>query len=161
MSSRKSMQRQVMYNRQSKAWQQNQMKNAMAMAGYADGAPKSPSAKKLRTVIIIVVGLWILATVLLTWKLHWWGLLAGCLLGGAVTGVMIYYMRNKEKEILKYYKSMGIPKQEFFKQMRKNSKTEIKKKQMDKMSKSWDKIEVAPLGSNVKPKLNKSGKKKK
>ncbi len=144
-----------MYNRQSKAWQQNQMKNAMARAGYENGAPKTPSAKKLRIAVIAIVGVWILVTVLLTWKLHWWGLLAGCILGGVVTGALVLYMRNKEKEILKYYKSMGIPKQEFFKQMKKNSKQEIKKKQLEKMSKSWDKIEVKPLGSNIKGKVKK------
>lgn len=142
MSSRKSMQRQVMYNRQSKAWQQNQMKNQMAQAGFAKGAPKTPSSKKMRNIIIIGLVLWVALTVFITIKFHWIGLLIGFAIGGGLTGAMIMYLRNKENEILRYYKSMGLPKQEFFKQMKKNSKTKISDKQMKKMSKKWDKIEV-------------------
>ena len=142
MSSRKSMQRQVMYNRQSKAWQQNQMKNQMAQAGFANGAPKTPSSKKMRNIIIIGLILWVALTVFITIKFHWVGLLIGFAIGGGLTGAMIMYLRNKENEILRYYKSMGLPKQEFFKQMKKNSKTKISDKQTKKMSKKWDKIEV-------------------
>ena len=152
MSSRKSMQRQVMYNRQSKAWQQNQMKNQMAQAGFANGAPKTPSSKKMRNIIIIGLIVWVALTVLLTIKFHWIGLLVGFVIGGALTGVMILYLRKKEDEILRYYKSMGLPKQEFFKQMKKNSKAKLSEKQMKKMSKKWDKIEVKTPALNAQAK---------
>ena len=141
MSSRKSMQRQVMYNRQSKAWQQNQMKNRMAEAGYAKGAPKTMDAKKLRIGVIAAAVVWLILTVLLVWKLHWWGLLIGMVVGLGATGAFILYLRKKEQDIMRYYKSMGIPKQEFFKQMRRNTKN-IDQKQMNKMSKTWDKVKV-------------------
>ena len=135
------MQRQVMYNRQSKAWQQNQMKNRMAEAGYAKGAPKTMDAKKLRIGVIAAAVVWLILTVLLVWKLHWWGLLIGMVVGLGATGAFILYLRKKEQDIMRYYKSMGIPKQEFFKQMRRNTKN-IDQKQMNKMSKTWDKVKV-------------------
>ena len=135
------MQRQVMYNRQSKAWQQNQMKNRMAEAGYAKGAPKSMDAKKLRIGVIVAAVVWLILTVLLVLKLHWWGLLIGLVVALAGTGAFILYLRKKEQEIMRYYKAMGIPKQEFFKQMRRNTKN-IDQKQMKKMSKTWDKVQV-------------------
>lgn len=141
MSSRKSMQRQVMYNRQSKAWQQNQMKNRMAEAGYAKGAPKSMDAKKLKIGVIAAAVVWLIVTVLLIIKLHWWGLLIGAVVGLAATGIFILYLRKKEEEIMRYYKSMGIPKQEFFKQMRRTTKN-IDQKQMKKMGKTWDRVKV-------------------
>ena len=141
MGSRKSMQRQVMYNRQSKAWQQNQMKNRMAEAGYAKGAPKSMDAKKLRIGVIVAAVVWLILTVLLVLKLHWWGLLIGLVVALAGTGAFILFLRKKEQEIMRYYKAMGIPKQEFFKQMRRNTKN-IDQKQMKKMSKTWDRVKV-------------------
>ena len=142
MSSRKSMQRQVMYNRQSKAWQQNQMKNRMAEAGYAKGAPKALNEKKLRIWIIVAMIVFIGVTVLLTMKLKWWGILFAFVIGGLMTGGFLYYMKSKEKDIMRYYKTMGIPKNEFFKQMKRNSKTPIKDKQLKKMQKVWDNIQV-------------------
>ena len=141
MSSRKSMQRQVMYNRQSKAWQQNQMKNKMAEAGYAKGAPKTMDSKKLKIGVIVAAVVWVIITVLLVLKLHWWGLLIGLVVALAATGGFILFLRKKEQEIMRYYKAMGIPKQEFFKQMRRNTKN-IDQKTMNKMSKSWDKVKV-------------------
>lgn len=139
--SRKSMQKNVMYNRQSKAWQQNQMKKQMAMAGYGKGAPKNVNPDKLKKGVIIGSIVLIAVIVLLTIKFHWVGLFIG--LGVAVVaslGIFVY-MRNKEKEILRYYKKMGIPKEEFFKQMKKNNaKKPLTKKQLDKMKKSWDSI---------------------
>ena len=142
MASRKSMQRQVMYNRQSKAWQQNQMKNRMAEAGYAKGAPKALNEKKLRIWIIVAMIVFIGVTVLLTMKLKWWGILFAFVIGGLMTGGFLYYMKSKEKDIMRYYKTMGIPKNEFFKQMKRNSKTPIKDKQLKKMQKVWDNIQV-------------------
>lgn len=141
MSSRKSMQRQVMYNRQSKAWQQNQMKNRMAEAGYAKGAPKSMDAKKLRIGVIAAAVVWLIITVLLVLKLHWWGVLIGLVVALAATGGFILYLRKKEEEIMRYYKSMGIPKQEFFKQVRRNTKN-IDQKQLKKMDKTWERVKV-------------------
>ena len=143
MASRKSMQRQVQYNRQTKAWQQNQMKKQMAAAGYANGAPKTPNTKQLRTAVIVAAVIILAISVLLIIKLKWWvGLLIGVAIAGAATGGFILYLKKKEEEVLRYYKAMGLPKNEFFKMMKKNSKTPLTQKQLNKMSKSWDKVQV-------------------
>ena len=129
------------YNRQSKAWQQNQMKQQMAQAGYAKGMPKPIDPKKLKVGVIVggivVVALIILLTIFLKWK----GLLLGLLIAILATGGLVWYMRKKEKDIIRAYKKLGMPKKEYMKFVRTNSKGNIDAKTMKRFEKTWDKIE--------------------
>ena len=137
--SRKSMARQVQYTRQSKAWQQQQMKRVMAEAGY-DKAPKAFDSKKSKKYIIAAGIAVVIIAVLLTIKFHWWGLFGGLLIAVAATGAFILFLRKKEEEMMRYYMAMGLPKSEFMKQMNRNGKVDVTKKQANKMSKTWDKV---------------------
>ena len=138
--SKKSARQNVYYNRQSKGWQQNQMKKQMTEAGYSKGLPKPLDGKKMRIVVIIGAVLLLALTVLLIIKLHWTGFFIGLGLIIAATAGVVFYLRKRENDILKAYKAMGMPKAEFFKQLKKNSKQPLTKKQLDKMGKTWDKL---------------------
>lgn len=138
--SKKGARQAAMYNRPTKGWQNNQMKKQMADAGYSK-VPKGLDGKKLKRNIIICAIVWAVLTILLiVWK-HWWGLLIGIVIGAAATGGLIYFMRSKEREIIRYYKKMGVPKNEYFKQLARTSKEPMDAKTVAKMKKTWDKVD--------------------
>lgn len=129
------------YNRQSKAWQQNQMKQQMAAAGYAKGMPKPIDPKKLKVGVIAGGIALAVATIVLTIFLHWVGFFIG--LGALVlaTGGLVWFMRKKEKDIIRAYKKIGMPKKQYMDYVKSSSKGNIDAKTMKRFEKTWDKIE--------------------
>lgn len=128
------------YNRQSKGFQQNQMKKQMADAGYAKGMPTPIDPKKLRKGLIISLIAWAVLTAAMIYFLHWTGLWIGLGIALVGTGGVVLYMRNKEKEVIRAYKRIGMPKKDYMNFLKKNSKTPMSQKTLDKLSKTWDKL---------------------
>lgn len=129
------------YNRQSKGFQQNVMKKQMADAGYAKGMPKPIDPKKLKVGVIAGgIALAVLAVVL-TIFFHWVGFFIG--LGALVlaTGGLVWFMRKKEKDIIRAYKRIGMPKKEYMNYVKSSSKGNIDAKTMKRFEKTWDKID--------------------
>lgn len=138
--SRKSQARNLQYTRQTKAWQQNQMKQQQAMAGYAKGMPKMLDGNKLKKFVIIGGISVLVLTILLTIFFGWVGFFIGFGITIAATVGVILFMRKKETDIVRYYKKMGVSKGDYIKMMRKANKQSMDEKTLKRFTKTWDKI---------------------
>ena len=126
------------YNRQSKGYQQNLYKQKLKEENIK--APKSNlTEKKLRTILIIGAVVWVALTILLILKLKWWGLLIGLVIGLAAVGGMYLYLNNKQKEIITYYKKLGMTEDLYIKELRRRNTPE---KQIEATRRLWRKTKV-------------------
>ena len=137
MSKNNRYSKQYMYNRQSKGFQQNQYKHVMKEKNIT--APKAISEKKLRTTAIVVGILWIVATVFLWVYFRWIGLLIGLLIGAAILGGAFFFLRSKQREMITYYKKIGMTEEMYVSEMKKRAKNP---KEVDAARKLWNKVEV-------------------
>ena len=124
----KGKQRPPQYIRQSKGYQQNLYKKQMKEQDIQ--VPKSINIEKITKLNrIFACGFfwtWIAAAVL-------------AVVGAAYMGGFFVYMTNYSKKYLGAYKKMGVPKEMYMKQLKKNG---TDAKSMERMSKLWDKIKV-------------------
>ncbi|MBR0374679.1 MAG: hypothetical protein IJH91_09150 [Mogibacterium sp.] len=131
----KGKQRPPQYIRQSKGYQQNMYKKQLKDKDIE--MPKQIDTDKLIKVNrILGIGMIILTIVLLFWKGWKWALVL-VLIGLLYVGGFFLYMQNYTKKFIKTYKAMGIPKDMYIKQLRKSG-TDVK--QIERMSKLWDKV---------------------
>ena len=105
--SKKSARQNVYYNRQSKGWQQNQMKKQMTEAGYAKGLPKPLDGKKMRIVVIAGAVVLLALTVLLIIKLHWTGFFIG--LGLIIVELKSPKLKDGKEQLKSYCNGTGAP----------------------------------------------------
>ena len=123
----KGKQRPPQYIRQSKGYQQNLYKKQMKEQDIQ--VPKSINIEKITKLNRILGIVWIV-------------LIAAAVLavvGAAYMGGFFVYMTNYSKKYLGAYKKMGVPKEMYMKQLKKNG---TDAKSMERMSKLWDKIKV-------------------
>jgi len=133
----KGKQRPPQYNRQTKGYQQNVYKNQMKEKGVE--MPKAIDMEKWTKINRVLGILWVAATILLAFLVGWKAGLI-CALAGVVYIVgFVVYMNNYLKKFIATYKKMGIPKEMYLKQLKRNG-TDVK--QIDRMSKMWDKAKV-------------------
>ncbi len=148
------MQGNAQYNRPSGGYQKNLYKQQLNTAGVKQ--PKGISQKTLKIVAITIGVVWVIASVLLILKMKWWGLLIAAVIGLVVVGAGYFYIQYKEREIIKYYKQIGMSEEMYIKELRKRN---VDKKQIDQVRKTWKKVKADPVvGSTPDPK---GGKKKK
>ena len=126
----KGKQRPPQYIRQSKGYQQNLYKKQMKEQDIQ--VPKSINIEKITKLNRILGIVWI---VLIFACGFFWTWIAAAVL--AVVGAA--YMGNYSKKYLGAYKKMGVPKEMYMKQLKKNG---TDAKSMERMSKLWDKIKV-------------------
>ena len=120
------------YNRPSAGYQKNLYKQKLNQDGVK--APKSLDPKKLK-IGIIAGGVVLLAiSILLILKLKWWGLLISVLLIGGAAAGLFFFMRGKQKEIIKYYKAIGMTESMYMSEMRRRNTDE---KQLKNLRKIW------------------------
>ena len=81
----------------------------------------------------------VLLLILLTVKFKWIGLLIGVVVAGAAIGGMYYYLNYKQKEIIKYYKKIGMTEEMYLNELKKRN---VDKKQIDAMRRAWRKTKV-------------------
>jgi len=141
------MQGNAQYNRPSGGYQKNLYKQQMNASGLKQ--PKGIEQKKLRIIAIAVAVVWFALSILLILKLRWWGLLISVVIGAAVIGGGFLFIRYKEREIIKYYKSIGMTEEMYVKELRKRN---VDKKQIDQVRKTWRKIQVEPIVETKKKK---------
>ena len=100
------MQGNMQYNRPSGGYQKNIYKQQLNTQGIT--APKALDQKKFRIIAIAVGVVWLLLSIFLIFKLRWWGLPIGVVIGAAVVGGGYFYLQNKQKEMITYYKKVGM-----------------------------------------------------
>ena len=96
-------------------------------------------AKKLRLIIIGSGVAWLLISILLTVKLKWIGLAIGLAIGLIVVGGLYFYINYKQKEMITYYKKIGMTEEMYIGELKKRG---TDKKQIETMRRLWRKVKV-------------------
>ena len=131
------MQGNMQYNRPSGGYQKNMYKQMVNAEGVK--APKPIDPKKFRIIAIggavVIVALIVVLTILLKWK----GLLIGLLIGLAIVGGTYFFLNKKQKEMITYYKKIGMTQQMYVNELKKHN---TDKRQIDASIKLWNKVKV-------------------
>jgi hypothetical protein len=143
----------MMYNRPSGGYQKNLYKQQLNTQGVKQ--PKTIDQKQLRNIAIAVGVVWVILSVFLIYKLKWVGLLIALVIGAAVVGGAYFFIQHKEREMIAYYKKIGMTEEMYVRELKKRN---VDKKQIDQVRKTWKKVKAEPIVS-AKPN-NKGGKKK-
>lgn len=125
------------YNRPSAGYQKNLYRQKMNQEGIK--APKTPDAKKLRIVGIVMIVVWVVLTVVLFLNYKWIGLLIGVIIGAIAAGGMYLYMRNMQNNVIKYYKKVGLTEEMYINELKRRN---VDKKQIDAYRKIWRKVKI-------------------
>ena len=125
------------YNRPSGGYQKNLYRQKLNAEGIK--APKTMDAKKLRLIIIGSGVAWLLISILLTVKLKWIGLAIGVAIGLIVVGGLYFYINYKQKEMITYYKKIGMTEEMYIGELKKRG---TDKKQIESMRRLWRKVKV-------------------
>ena len=134
------MQGNMQYNRPSGGYQKNLYKQQLNTQGIKP--PKTRDQKKFRIVAIAVGVVWVLLSILLIMKLRWWGLLIAMLIGVAVVGGGYFFLQSKEREIIGYYKKIGMTEEMYIRELKKRN---ADKKQIDAVRRTWKKVKAEPV----------------
>jgi uncharacterized membrane protein len=125
------------YNRQSQGYQKNLYRQKLNQENIK--APKAMDEKKLRYIMIgggvAILVLIIVLTVFFKWK----GLLIGLLIGFAAVGCTYLYLRNKQKEMITYYKKIGMTEELYVQELRRRN---TDAKQIEAFRRMWRKTKV-------------------
>ena len=133
----KGKQRPPQYNRQSMGYQQNVYKQQMKQNDVQ--IPKQINMDKIKNIYKFGGIAWLVLTIVLAIFVSIKVLIPMAIIAIIAVGGMVLYMRNYETKFLTAYKKMGLTKEYFIKQMRKNGSDA---KSLAKISKKWDKIKV-------------------
>jgi hypothetical protein len=125
------------YNRQSQGYQKNLYRQKMNAENIK--APKAVDEKKLRYGLIAGGIVWLLLTIFLIWKFKWIGLLVGLVIGIAVVGGVWLFLRNKQTEMIKYYKKIGMTEELYIGELKRRNTPQ---KQIDAFRRVWRKTKV-------------------
>ena len=134
------MQGNMNYNRPSGGYQKNLYRQQINTQGLK--APKGLDQKTLRIGAIVIGAVWIALSILLILKLKWWGLLIAMVIGAAVVGGLYFFIQYKEKEMIKYYKQIGMTEEMYVRELKKRN---VDKKQIDQVRKTWKKVKAEPV----------------
>ena len=139
MSKRRSsgMQKSMNYNRPSGGYQKNLYKQKLNDENIKQ--PKSLSQKNLRIISIALIVCWAIISILLTIFFKWKGLLVGILLAVIMVGGMYLFMNKKQKDMIKYYKQIGMTEEMYIKELKRRN---TDAKQIDQARKLWQKTKV-------------------
>jgi len=127
------------YNRQSGGYQKNLYRQKLNAEGLGK-PPKAVDQKKLRIGVIAAGVIWLIIGVLLVIKLKWIGLLIAVLIGAAVVGGIYLFLRNKQNEMVRYYKKMGMTEEMYISELKK--RTNSSPKEIETFRKVWRRVKV-------------------
>ena len=133
----KGKQRPPQYIRQSKGYQQNLYKKQMKEQDIQ--VPKSINIEKITKLNRILGIVWIVLIFACGFFWTWIAAAVLAVVGAAYMGGFFVYMTNYSKKYLGAYKKMGVPREMYVKELKKNG---TDAKSMERMSKLWDKIKV-------------------
>ncbi|MBR0307302.1 MAG: hypothetical protein IJH92_00230 [Mogibacterium sp.] len=125
------------YNRPSGGYQKNFYKQQMKAQNIKQ--PKGLDQKTIRNAGIAIGVVWLIATIALTVTLKWKGLLIGLVIGIIVTGGLWFYLRNKQNEMIAYYKKIGMTEEMYINELRKRNNDV---KQIEAARKAWRKVKA-------------------
>ena len=125
------------YNRPSGGYQKNLYRQKLNAEGIK--APKTVDQKKLRYTLIGGGVAWLALVILLTVYLKWTGLIIGLVIGLALVGGAYFYLQYKQKEIIRYYKKIGMTEEMYINELKKRN---TDKKQIEAFRKTWRKTKV-------------------
>ncbi|MBR0380559.1 MAG: hypothetical protein IJH62_08410 [Mogibacterium sp.] len=134
------MQGNMQYNRPSGAYQKNLYKQMINAEGVKQ--PKSIDQKTIKWGGIAIGACLIIMLVLLTVFLKWKGLLIGMLIALAVTGGLYYFLQQKQKEMITYYKQIGMTEEMYINELRKRG---TDRKAIEASRRQWRKVKVDPV----------------
>ncbi|MBE6040701.1 MAG: hypothetical protein E7219_07055 [Clostridiales bacterium] len=129
------MQGNMQYNRPSGGYQKNvykQMLNANDVK-----APKAISEKTIKYGGIAIGATLIVLIIVLTILLKWKGLLIGLVIGTAVSAALWFYMNSKQKEMISYYKKIGMTEEMYINELRKRNNNP---KQLEAARRQWRRV---------------------
>lgn len=133
----KGKQRPSMYNRPSGGYQKNLYKQQMKEKNVQ--VPKPIDYEKLTKITRILLIVWLIATFALIFLINWKMIFVSAVVAAGYAGWMVWYMNDWQTKFVKAYKTMGMPREMFIKQLKKNG---TDKKSLDKIIKTWDKVKV-------------------
>ena len=125
------------YNRPSGGYQKNLYKQRLNQENVK--APKALEQKTLRIAGIAIIAVWAVVTALLIYKMKWIGLLIGLVLALAVAGGAYLYLNHKQKEMITYYKKIGMTEELYINELRKRGND---KKQIEAARRQWRRVKV-------------------
>ena len=134
------MQGNMQYNRPSGAYQKNLYKQMINAEGVKQ--PKSIDQKTIKWGGIAIGVCLIIMLVLLTVFLKWKGLLIGMLIALAVTGGLYFFLQQKQKEMITYYKQIGMTEEMYINELRKRG---TDRKAIEASRRQWRKVKVDPV----------------
>jgi Flp pilus assembly protein TadB len=144
------MQGNMQYNRPSGGYQKNLYRQQMLANNVK--RPQTLTQKTLRIILIVAGVLWAALTVFLTVKMKWTGLLIGMVVLLLLTGCLWLYLRYTQKQMIKYYKQIGMTEEMYVAELRKRN-TDVK--QIKAARKLWNKVQAEPIIDNPKGKKKK------
>ena len=125
------------YNRPSGGYQKNLYKQKLKAEGIK--APKTVDQKKLRYILIGGGVAWLILTIVLSVFFKWTGLIIGMVLGLILVGGAYFYLQSKQKEIITYYKKIGMTEDMYMNELKKRG---TDKKKIEAFRKTWRKTKV-------------------
>ena len=134
------MQGNMQYNRPSGAYQKNLYKQMINAEGVKQ--PKSIDQKTIRWGGIAIGACLIIMLVLLTVFLKWKGLLIGMLISLAVVGGLYFFLQQKQKEMITYYKQIGMTEEMYINELRKRG---TDRKAIEASRRQWRRVKVDPV----------------
>ena len=134
------MQGNMQYNRPSGAYQKNLYKQMINAEGVK--APKGIDQKTIKwSGIAIGAGL-IIMLVLLTVFLKWKGLLIGMIISLLVVGGLYFFLQYKQKEMITYYKKIGMTEEMYINELRKRG---TDRKAIEASRRQWRRVKADPV----------------
>ena len=134
------MQGNMQYNRPSGAYQKNLYKQMINAEGV-----KQPKSIDQKTIKIggIVIGVCLVALlVALTVMFKWKGLLIGMIVSLLVVGGLYFFLQYKQKEMITYYKKIGMTEEMYINELRKRG---TDKKAIEASRRQWRRIKAEPV----------------
>ena len=104
--------------------------------------PKSIDQKTIKWGGIAIGACLIIMLVLLTVFLKWKGLLIGMLIALAVTGGLYFFLQQKQKEMITYYKQICMTEEMYINELRKRG---TDRNAIEASRRQWRKVKVDPV----------------
>jgi hypothetical protein len=139
------MQGNMQYNRPSGAYQKNLYKQMINAEGVKQ--PKSIDQKTIKWGGIAIGACLVIMLVLLTVFLKWKGLLIGMAVSLLVVGGLYFFLQQKQKEMITYYKQIGMTEEMYINELRKRNNSP---KQLEAARRQWRRVKQDSVVQQIK-----------
>ena len=95
--------------------------------------------KKIKRTLIIIFAVWVIALIIDTIIEGLSGFVGMLLLGVIIAFGVLAYVKKLDKDVIRAYKRMGVPKEEYLTELRRLGHKEKRIKLLDKL---WDKTKL-------------------